>query len=222
MNNTTPSPSAAMQSTNNDCAASQHHTINQTTAQTHMLPCGRAGCPTVFVYGVGTNWPTVSCLISDHSLVCKGGLYGLNHAPPRSDTREAQQALSPAQLAPESIAGGRKRRKKEDERKQELEDDEYTEDVQPTSVTCCGCHKVITIDQRSRYYPGLWLKHRGKCPGILQDRELTRRRDRFLLSKAEWHSPATYSFDAGGEESDEDEYEVMRFSISDVRSFHDC
>ncbi|KAG2128334.1 uncharacterized protein EDB93DRAFT_1184745 [Suillus bovinus] len=207
MNNTTPSASAAMQSTNNDCVASRHHTINETTAQTHMLPCGRAGCPTVFVYGVGTNWPTVSCLISDHSLVCKGGLYGLNHAPPRSNTREAQQALSPAQLAPRSIAGGRKRRKKEDERKQELEDDE-----------------AITIDQRSRYYPGLWLKHRGKCPGIRKieaDKELTRRRDRFLLSKAEWHAPSTSSFDASGEESDEDEYEVMRFSTSDVRSFHD-
>ncbi|KAG2153727.1 uncharacterized protein EDB93DRAFT_1134344 [Suillus bovinus] len=163
MQQSTPSPSAAMQSTNNDCVASQYPTINETTAQTHMLPCGRAGCPVVFVYGDGTDWPTVSRLINDHSPVCRGGFYGLNHAPPRSNT---QQALMPAQLAPKSIAGGRKRRKKEDERKQELEDDEYTEDVQPTSVTCRECQKAITIDKRSRYYPGLWLKHRGKCPGI--------------------------------------------------------
>ncbi|KAG2153720.1 uncharacterized protein EDB93DRAFT_1134279, partial [Suillus bovinus] len=166
MQQSTPSPSAAMQSTSNDCVASRNPTIKQTTARTHMLPCGRVGCPVVFVYGDGTDWPTVSRLINGHSPVCKGGFYGLNHAPPRSDKHDAQQGLSSPQLAPRIIAGGSKRRKKENERKQELQDDEYTEDVQPTSVTCRGCQKAITIDKRSRYYPGLWVKHRGKCPGI--------------------------------------------------------
>ncbi|KAG1829585.1 hypothetical protein EV424DRAFT_1380021 [Suillus variegatus] len=180
MQKSTASPSAAVQLTDNDCVTSQYNTIKQTTAQTHTLICGRAGCPVVFVYDVGTDWPTVSCLINDHSSVCKGGFYRLNHSPPRCDTHDAQQTLSPPQLAPENsgvnnsnrndkvIAGGSKRRKKEDQRKQELENDEYTEDVQPISVRCRGCQKAISLDKRSRYYPGLWIKHRGKCPGILK------------------------------------------------------
>ncbi|KAG2149099.1 uncharacterized protein EDB93DRAFT_1225938, partial [Suillus bovinus] len=109
-----------------------------------MLPCGRVGCPVVFVYGVGTVWPTVSCVINGHSPACRGGFYGLNHAPPRSNTYEAQQ--------------------------EELENDKYIEDVQPTSVRCCRCQKAISLDKRSKYYPGLWLKHRGKVPRHPQDR----------------------------------------------------
>ncbi|KAG2338405.1 hypothetical protein BDR05DRAFT_969228, partial [Suillus weaverae] len=152
-------------------------------AETYTLNCGRAGCPVIFIYSVGTDWDTVSCLVNDHALVCKGGLYELARSPPRSDTHGAQHALSPPQPAPvnfgsnhndEVIAGGQ--RKSEDERKQELENDEYTEDVQPTSVRCCGCQKVISLDKRRRYYPGLWDKHRGKCPGILKierDKNLT-------------------------------------------------
>jgi hypothetical protein len=172
-------PSAAVQSTDNDCIASQYNDINKTTAKTHTLNCGRARCPAVFVYAVGTDWPTVSRLIDDHSLVCKGGLYMLANSPPRADTDDPQYALNPAQLVPKSlginhcnrdevIASISKRRKKEDQRKQELEDDEYTEDVQPKSVRCRGCQKAISLDKRSRYYPGLWVKHRGKCPGILK------------------------------------------------------
>jgi hypothetical protein len=179
MQKSTASPSAAMKSTDNDCVASQYNTIKQTAAQTHTLMCGRAGCPVVFVYDVGTNWSTVSWLIDDHSLVCKGGLYGLADSPPRSDAHCAQHAMCPPQLVPASwgvnggnrdevIAGGSGQRKKEDQRKQDLENDEYAEDVQPTSVRCRGCQKAIRLDKRSRYYPGLWTKHRGKCPGIIK------------------------------------------------------
>lgn len=97
---------------------------------------------------------------------------------------------SPPQLAPESldsddsyhnnfiIAGHSKQRKsrqrknkrnkKEGERKEYLENDEYTANVRPRSVKCRGCGKVIRLDKRSRYYPGLWDKHRGKCPAILR------------------------------------------------------
>ncbi|KAG2036242.1 hypothetical protein BDR03DRAFT_960107, partial [Suillus americanus] len=153
MQKPTASPSAAMQSTGNDCVASQPNKIKQTAAQTHTLTCGRAGCPVVIVYDVGTDWPTVSCLVNDHSLVCKGGFYVLANSPPRSDTHDPQYALSPPQLIPESsginngkrddeVGGGRKRRK-EDQRKRGLENDEYTEDVQPTSVRCRGCQKAI-------------------------------------------------------------------------------
>ncbi|KAG2153732.1 uncharacterized protein EDB93DRAFT_1134406 [Suillus bovinus] len=146
-----------MQSTNNDCVASRNYTINQTTAQTHMLPCGRVGCPVVFVYGVGTDWLTVSCLITvasstDHSPVCKGGKHSRRWVP--------------AQLAPKSIASGRKRRKRRMKENKSSRTTSTPRMYKPTSVTCRGCHKVIIIDQRSRYYPGLWVKHRGKCPGI--------------------------------------------------------
>jgi hypothetical protein len=177
MQKSTASPSAVVQSTGNGCIASQPNDIKQTTAQTHTLLCGRAGCPVVFVYDVGTDWPTVNRLVDDHSLVCKGGLFMLANSPPRADPHDTQYASGPPQLVPESlgihngnrvIAGGSKRRKKENQRIQELENDEYTEDVQPTSVKCRGCQKAISLDKRSRYYPGLWVKHRGKCRGILK------------------------------------------------------
>ncbi|KAG2340647.1 hypothetical protein BDR05DRAFT_966494 [Suillus weaverae] len=204
-------------------------------AETYTLNCGRAGCPVIFVYDVGTDWDTVSCLVNDHALVCKGGLYELAHSPPRSNTHSAQHALSPPQPAApvnfygnhddEVIAGGTKQRKNEDERKQDLEDDEYTEDVQPTSVRCCGCQKVISLDKRRRYYPELWDKHRGKCPGILKierDKKLTSRRDWVFPSNL---PPAASSFDASGEDwesdEDEDEDEEIGDDSSNVRFFHD-
>ncbi|KAG1775975.1 hypothetical protein EV702DRAFT_1198885 [Suillus placidus] len=204
-------------------------------AEPYTLDCGRAGCPVIFVYDVGTDWDTVSCVVNDHTLVCKGGLYELARSPPRFDTHGAQHALSPPQPAApvnlggnhnvEVIAGGQRRN--EDERKQDLEDDEYTEDVQPTSIRCCGCHKVISLDKRRRYYPGLWDKHRGKCPGILKierDKKLTSGRDWVFPSNL---PPAASSFDASGEdweegESDEDEDEEIGFNTSNVRFFRDC
>ncbi|KAG1811212.1 uncharacterized protein BJ212DRAFT_1302098 [Suillus subaureus] len=222
MQKSTASPSAAVQSTGNDCVASQPNDIKQTAAQTHTLTCGRAGCPVVIVYDVGTDWPTVNCLVNDHSQVCKGGLYVLANSPPRSDEHDPQYALSPPQPVPESsganngnrdnevIAGSGQRRKKEDQRKQELENDEYTEDVQPTSVRCRGCQKAISLDKRSRYYPGLWVKHRGKCPGILKletDRELTRRRDWSFPLNPELRPQAASLFDASGENWEEGESE---------------
>ncbi|KAG1780954.1 hypothetical protein EV702DRAFT_1076529 [Suillus placidus] len=160
-------PSTAGQSTDNGCVASQPNNIKKMAAETYTLNCGRAGCPASFHLRLASSMTT--------RLVCKGGLYELARSPPRSDTHGAQHALSPPQPAPvnfggnhndEVIVGGQ--RKNEDERKQELEDDEYTEDVQFTSVRCCGCQKVISLDKRRRYYPGLWDKHRGKCPGILK------------------------------------------------------
>ncbi|KAG2749538.1 hypothetical protein P692DRAFT_20832840 [Suillus brevipes Sb2] len=209
MQRSTASPSAAMQLTGNDCAASQYNDTNQTAAMTHTLSCGRFGCQTVFVYAVGTNWPTVNRVISDHSLVCKGGFYTF-HSPPRADTHDPQHAPSPPPPAPESLgvknsnrnnevsAGACKRRRKEDKRKKELEEDEYTEDVQPKSVKCRGCQKTIRLDKRSRYYPGLWVKHRGKCPGIRKiegDKKTNQEKMGFRLNP-ERRPPAASSFGA--------------------------
>ncbi|KAG1848342.1 hypothetical protein DFJ58DRAFT_729940 [Suillus subalutaceus] len=150
----------------------------------------------VFVYAEGTDWPT-------------GGLYLLANSPPRSDPHDPQYAISPPQVIPESlgidkgnrgdevVAGGRKRRK-EDQRKQELET--------TSTPRMCNPHP---------YYPGLWVKHRSKCPGILEleeDKALTRRRDWFFQLNPEPRPPTTSSFDASGEnweegESEEDEDE---------------
>ncbi|KAG1866916.1 hypothetical protein F4604DRAFT_1778151 [Suillus subluteus] len=168
-----------MYSTDNDRVASQHITIQKTPACTYTIHCGRHGCPAVFVYGNDTDWLTVNCLVDAHHPVCTGRFHGLAPSYSPSNTHGSQHAPSPLQLTPESwainnsrddfiVANSSKQRKKESERKEELENDEYTQDVQPTSVWCRGCQKAISLDKRSRYYPGLWVKHRGKCPGILK------------------------------------------------------
>ncbi|KAG1851570.1 hypothetical protein DFJ58DRAFT_661520 [Suillus subalutaceus] len=169
-----------MYSTDNDCIASQYHTTHKTPACTYTTYCGRHGCPAVFVYGNGTDWLAVNRLVDAHYPVCTGRLHGLALLHPPSGIHGSQHVPSPSKLTPESwaidnnirddevVANSSKQRKKEGERKEELENDEYTQDVQPTSVWCRGCQKAISLDKRSRYYPGLWVKHRGKCPGILK------------------------------------------------------
>ncbi|KAG1872068.1 hypothetical protein C8R48DRAFT_696668 [Suillus tomentosus] len=223
----TTSPSAAMYSTNNDRVASQNHTTHKTPTCTYTIHCGRSECPAVFVYDDGTDWPTVNCLVDDHYLVCTGRFHGLSPSRPPTDTQGSQYAPSLTQLTPGSwsvhngnrddfiIGSSSKRRQTEDERKEDLENDEYTDDVQPTSVRCRGCSKIICLDKRSRYYPGLWIKHRGKCRGILklENDKLTSRRDWFRSSHPEWRPPAASSIDASGESSEEDEDEVTGFNM---------
>jgi hypothetical protein len=51
----------------------------------------------------------------------------------------------------------------EHERKTILEEDEWATNVMPASVECVACRRTISLDKRSRYYPGLWFKHRKKC-----------------------------------------------------------
>ncbi|KAG5642376.1 hypothetical protein DXG03_002951 [Asterophora parasitica] len=67
-----------------------------------------------------------------------------------------------------------------EERRRLLVEDEWADDVQPTSVKCRGCMKTVCLDGRSEYYPGLWHKHRGKCPQILQQtgKEIPKRKPR--------------------------------------------
>ncbi|KIK47426.1 hypothetical protein CY34DRAFT_799378 [Suillus luteus UH-Slu-Lm8-n1] len=176
-----------MYSTDDDCVASHHNTTDQTAALTHTSNCGRHGCATVFVYSGATDWPTVNRAVNEHYLVCKGGIRGLEFSYPPSNTYSTPKMPSPPQLAPESlgsddshhnnfvIAGhskrtGRKskRNRNEGERKEYLENDEYTDDVRPKSVKCRGCGGVICLDNRYRYYPGLWDRHRDLCRGILR------------------------------------------------------
>ncbi|KAJ7730961.1 hypothetical protein B0H14DRAFT_2998709 [Mycena olivaceomarginata] len=35
--------------------------------------------------------------------------------------------------------------------------------ITPHTVGCAVCKKTIRLDRRSRYYPGLWVKHRVRC-----------------------------------------------------------
>ncbi|KAG1743464.1 hypothetical protein EDB19DRAFT_2024081 [Suillus lakei] len=99
--------------------------------------------------------------------------------------------------------------------------------IRPTSVRCRRCGKNISLDKRSRFYSGLWVKHRGKCPGILQieKKKRTRRRDWNSPSNRERRQSATSSLDASGEDSDDgepEEDEALGFSTSNVRFYNNC
>ncbi|KAG2141824.1 hypothetical protein DEU56DRAFT_697695, partial [Suillus clintonianus] len=136
--------------------------------------CGR--CPAVIEYGAHADWPTVNRLVNEHWATCPSRLnfHGLAPSHPPSETHDTRNAPSPPHDSTENmgvtdgchIVGCSKQRRNEGQRKQELEDDGYTYNVRPISVRCRGCKKDISLDKRSRYYPGLWTKHRNKCPGI--------------------------------------------------------
>jgi hypothetical protein len=57
------------------------------------------------------------------------------------------------------------------ERKALLEADPYAYKVRVHWVRCRGCDNDISLDKRSEYYPGLWIKHRRKCKEIAKLRE---------------------------------------------------
>ncbi|KAG1891505.1 hypothetical protein F4604DRAFT_1528788, partial [Suillus subluteus] len=137
--------------------------------------CGR--CQAVIEYDTHAGWPTISLLVNEHLGTCPAKLNFHGPAPshPPSETHDTENAPSHNFIENmgaddrkhniQVIAGCRKL-KTEAQRKRELEDDEYTYSVHPTSVRCHGCEKEISLDKRSRYYPGLWSKHRRKCRGI--------------------------------------------------------
>ncbi|KAJ6556250.1 hypothetical protein B0H19DRAFT_1071366 [Mycena capillaripes] len=54
----------------------------------------------------------------------------------------------------------------EAQRRALLEADPWTVAVAPHHVICRGCTHTIRLDKRSRYYPGLWEKHRERCEGV--------------------------------------------------------
>ena len=51
-------------------------------------------------------------------------------------------------------------------RKDTLEKDEYTKDVQAEKVTCKACNKIVKLSTRSAYEIAHWDKHKSKCPRI--------------------------------------------------------
>lgn len=153
-------------------AATQHASISKTaTKQTYTYRCGR--CRTVLEYDTHADWPTISFLVDEHLYACPVKFDFREPSLPLARPPSEQDAKSPIGGSDEGmrhdesfIAGFIKQRKSEAKRKRELQDDVYTYSVRPTSVRCRGCHKEISLDKRSRYYPGLWTKHRQKCPRI--------------------------------------------------------
>ncbi|KAF7369700.1 hypothetical protein MVEN_00301500 [Mycena venus] len=74
-------------------------------------------------------------------------------------------------LAPRKKKGART----EAQRKALLEADPWIRPgtVAPHHVGCLGCKHTIKLDGRSRYYPGLWEKHRLRCAGVNMDKGCT-------------------------------------------------
>ncbi|OJA14706.1 hypothetical protein AZE42_04368 [Rhizopogon vesiculosus] len=199
-----------------DCNNNNLGDITPTAAyHTYTQKCGR--CPAVIEYDARTDWSTVSKLVNEHWATCPSrlSLYGPcpSHPPPESYI--TQNASNPRQDSTGSlgadegnhddqvIAGCSKQRKTEAERKKELENDEYAYNVQPISVNCRGCEKEISLDKRSRYYPGLWTKHRRKCPGIQRmEKGKLVRNDSLCAMDAELRPKAASLFETSNHRAD--------------------
>lgn len=155
------------------------------------LPCGK--CRGSISYDQGAKWSVVNQLVNEHCNACPGTpramLAHMAHTPtPPPDTEIAL----PARIAPEQCSssnpivasvsspnnscfspGCERKRRTLEQRKMELEQDEYAKNITKKSVVCGGCRREISLDKRSDYYPGLWLKHKRKCP-IIEKLEVSR------------------------------------------------
>ncbi|KAJ6470913.1 hypothetical protein C8R45DRAFT_1165533 [Mycena sanguinolenta] len=86
---------------------------------------------------------------------------------PKSKSRFHKPKPMPAPAAttaPPTIK--KKGARTEAQRRAVLTNDPWTLTVGPQSVLCRGCRNTIQLDGRSRYYPGLWEKHRLRCEGV--------------------------------------------------------
>ncbi|KAF9489290.1 hypothetical protein BDN71DRAFT_1456296 [Pleurotus eryngii] len=141
-------------------------------------PCRR--CDYKFHYPEGTPWNVVNDMVNNHWSVCPGSISAsmarsrhMAAADPRySGALSVQEGLEGGSSNDENDADTqvRRNRKKnmmdETERKKKLEEDPWAVEVTPVSVRCGACTRLVSLDKRSRYYPGLWLKHREKCMEI--------------------------------------------------------
>ncbi|KAJ7813660.1 hypothetical protein B0H14DRAFT_1011325 [Mycena olivaceomarginata] len=74
-------------------------------------------------------------------------------------------------LTASSTSTGKKTVRTETERRLALENGKWMLRVTPHEVDCRGCRRTIQLDRRSRYYPGLWEKHRDRCEEVDKLRE---------------------------------------------------
>ncbi|KAJ6573419.1 hypothetical protein DFH09DRAFT_1151830 [Mycena vulgaris] len=86
---------------------------------------------------------------------------------PKGTLATAAKRTSKKVVAPQTQ---RTRKKKsahtEAQRKAALEADPWTLKVEFAKLVCRGCGRTIRLDGRSRYYPGLWWKHREHCERV--------------------------------------------------------
>ncbi|KAJ7113393.1 hypothetical protein C8R44DRAFT_741001 [Mycena epipterygia] len=97
-----------------------------------------------------------------------GGMDNTYAGPSGSGTTSTP---SPSIRSTKSLPGSsapaeKKTARSETERRVVLERDEWTASVTPHDVVCRGCRRTIKLDRRSRYYPGLWEKHRDRCEHV--------------------------------------------------------
>ncbi|KAF7433546.1 hypothetical protein PC9H_005504 [Pleurotus ostreatus] len=143
------------------------------------VPCGR--CSFLFYYPEGTPWNIVNDMVNGHWNVCPGSISASvaksrhvatdpRYPPPfagaRQDNREGSSSNDENDGDPNSKRNRKKNMMDESERKKKLEDDPWALEVTPISVRCGACTRLVSLDKRSRFYPGLWLKHREKCMEI--------------------------------------------------------
>jgi hypothetical protein len=162
-------------------ASSHDHRISHRLQQ---IPCGR--CYAAIEYDRGTEWSVVSELVNEHWKACPGKPHArLAHmaraptSPPDTvialpplvtpEQRSSSGSVAESVYSPNNpwiSSGCERKRRTMEQRRLELEQDEYAKNITTKSVVCGGCRKEISLDKRSKYYPGLWHKHRGKCPSI--------------------------------------------------------
>ncbi|KAF9457615.1 hypothetical protein BDZ94DRAFT_1272695 [Collybia nuda] len=89
---------------------------------------------------------------------------------PCTELEEASPLRKRKRSGSQSAVGPSRIRKKnvmdKGTRRQLIERDAWANNATPKSVECKGCGRTIKLDKRSDYYPGLWHKHRNKCPAI--------------------------------------------------------
>ncbi|KAJ6579076.1 hypothetical protein DFH09DRAFT_337964 [Mycena vulgaris] len=84
-----------------------------------------------------------------------------NGAPATTAKRASNKMASP-----QTQRMGKKSAHTEAQRKAALEADPWTLKVELTKLVCRGCGRTVRLDGRSRYYPGLWWKHREHCERV--------------------------------------------------------
>ncbi|KAJ7458713.1 hypothetical protein B0H11DRAFT_2317802 [Mycena galericulata] len=138
---------------------------------------------------VGRNYGATQVCAANSQLMKQSdqGAYGVSARTPRLDYSRAvhevqgnplpepskdlcrrtgsRQAVS-ADAMQDAKGKARKTVRTVGERKSLLENDPWIGLVDVARVVCRGCGEEISLDKRSMYYPGLWEKHRGRCPQI--------------------------------------------------------
>jgi len=79
-----------------------------------------------------------------------------------SETGSAVSIIPPARRVQKGS------RRCEAKRIKSLQNDEYVDSFTEARANCAGCKKSIKLDTRdgARFYPGFWLKHRGRCKKV--------------------------------------------------------